>query len=285
MKTLSTGHFIDSPLREFIAADPYGERPEPYLQDAVWEYVRCRQCGTTFHRRVLSPPWTERLFEKWMTAEAIAEFERRIQSAEKLFGKGRGNVGHILNLEVLTRQLRKNNLMRLLDFGCGNGEFLLAAKTFSVEGVGVDRSAARQNMNPFPVYADLGELRSAQSGLFHAIVLFEVLEHLHDPLSILKQVRGLIFDQGILILTTPNCSGVQDITTMHDYRMIDPLSHINGFVADTLKLIASKARFAPISPPTPFVSAEWYGNLKRASRMILSPILRVSSTQQYFKAV
>jgi SAM-dependent methyltransferase len=284
LETLSTGRFVDPPLRDFIAGDPYGERPEPYIAGAVWKYVRCRACGTTFHQRVLSPEWTERLFDKWMTAEAIAQFEGRSQSPDKLFGKGQGNVGHILNAEVLTRQLRKDKPVRLLDVGCGNGDFLMAAKAFGIEAVGVDRSAARKKMNPFSIYCDLDELNSAQLEPFHVVVLFEVLEHLHDPLSMLKRVRRFITDQGVLIVTTPDCSGVRNITTLHDYRMINPLSHINGFVQETLILVASKAGFTNIPPPTPFVSAEWSRVLKRAARLILSPILK-ASTQQYFRAV
>lgn len=280
---MSTGRFSDPPLCNFIAADPYGERPEPYLTTAHWDYVQCETCKQAFHKRVLSPDWTEHLFQRWMTKEAIDEFERTYNSSDHGFTKAIGTVEHILRIEKLTRSIRKREVVRVLDFGCGNGEFISMCRGFGFHAIGVDRSEARKEKNPLPVFADLDEVKSRDGDPFHAITLFEVLEHLHEPLRILKQLRKFTAGGAVLVLTTPDCTGVKAIDSYHDYRMINPLSHINGFTPNTLKNIAARAGFVSIHPPTPYVTADIARAAKRTARLMLSPFTR-RRTQLYFRA-
>jgi SAM-dependent methyltransferase len=39
---------------------------------------------------------------------------------------------------------------------------------------------------------------------FHAVCLFQVIEHIQDDLAILKEIRRVLKDGGVLYLTTPN---------------------------------------------------------------------------------
>ena len=279
LRTLASGRFDESPLREFIAADPYGERPELFVRGQRWNYVQCEKCGTAFHRRVLSPKWTAYLHEKWVTKEAIEEFEKNDQSPDSIFRKTQEEVGFALQIEFLTRPIR-DGAIRLLDFGCGNGEFLSVCLAFGFDACGVDRSIARKDMSAVHIFSDFKEVENKQ---FHAITLFEVLEHLDDPLPILRKLRGLMPVGGILVLTTPDCTGVTGIKTLTDYRLINPLSHINGFTPITLRSMADRAGFRPTRAPTPYVSVDFSRVTKRFVRMILSPVLG-STTRQFFTA-
>jgi 2-polyprenyl-3-methyl-5-hydroxy-6-metoxy-1,4-benzoquinol methylase len=107
-------------------------------------------------------------------------------------------------------------------------------------GVGVDRSSARHDKAGVDVGDSIYELDGQP---FHAITLFEVLEHLDDPRGILEMLRGHLVPGGILVLETPDCSGVSGITTMHDYACINPLDYINGFAPATLRSSAEGSGF------------------------------------------
>ena len=75
---LSCGRYADEPLNGFLAADPWGENPLPFLQAATWSLVKCGDCSQVFHRNILSEEWNERRFTHWMSEKAIKEFEERL---------------------------------------------------------------------------------------------------------------------------------------------------------------------------------------------------------------
>jgi 2-polyprenyl-3-methyl-5-hydroxy-6-metoxy-1,4-benzoquinol methylase len=114
---------------------------------------------------------------------------------------------------------------------------------------------------------------------FHAVTLFEVLEHLDAPISVLRSLRELLVLGGVLVLETPDCSGITTIVSERDYRNIHPLDHINAFTPATLCSIASRAGFRSIRRPVSYVTADTLKLLKRATSAIVPTR---HSTQQYF---
>lgn len=284
LKELSTGLFSDKPLHDFIANDPWGESPIPYLKGKRWSYVQCEDCGQAFHRYVLSPEWNERRFSQWMTQEAIEQFEKLRTTPTSLFQKGTSRTSHVIRIEKLTRDLRRNERVRILDFGCGYGEFVTMCSLYGFESYGIDRSSARRDNGRYTsVFAELDGLKNSAAGAreFHAITLFEVLEHLDNPQAVLESLSELMVVGGILILETPDCSGVTNITTRDDYYKIHPLDHINGFTPQTLRSFAERLGFAQIRPPVIHVTSDpsrvAKTEIKRLIGMLLKP-----TTQQYF---
>jgi len=275
LQRLSDGRFDQGPLREFLLRDPWGESPVPYLAGKLWRYVKCGTCDTAFHANVLTPEWNDINFSRWMSAEAIAEFERTHGGPDRLFYRAMHYTKHVLQLASLIEA----RPLRVLDFGCGNGEFLAICHQFGFEAVGVDRSTARRDKAGVNVFASADELDGRP---FNAITLFEVLEHLDDPSGILKMLRGHLAPGGILILETPDCSGVERIETMHDYGCIHPLQHINGFTPETLRGFAERLGFEEIGKPVSHVTTSPVKVAKTEARRVLGPLLSLT-TQQYFR--
>ncbi len=280
---MSGGLFDDSPLHDFISADPWGESPVPYLHGKRWSYVRCDECGQAFHRHILDPDWNERRFSQWMTQEAIETFERGLKTPDKLFEKAAQNTRHVLQLEQLTRNLRNGAPVRILDFGCGYGEFLALCELYGFETYGVDRSSAKRDNGRFRrVVPEIDDLRESGISAFHVLTLFEVLEHLDDPRSLLEALREYLVTGGILVLETPDCSGVDGIRTREDYLKIHPLEHINGFTAATMRQLAERLGFAPISKPVSHVTSSPVRVAKTEIKRVLGGALK-RTTQQYFR--
>jgi SAM-dependent methyltransferase len=275
LQRLSDGRFDQGALHEFLSNDPWGESPVPYLAGQVWRYVKCGTCDTAFHANVLTPEWNDINFSRWMSADAIAEFERTHGGTDRLFDRATHYTKHVLQLASLIEA----RPLRVLDFGCGNGEFLAICHQFGFEAVGVDRSTARRDKAGVDVLASIDELGERT---FHVITLFEVLEHLDNPSGILKMLRGHLAPGGILILETPDCSGVRSIQSMRDYECIHPLQHINGFTPETLRGFAERLGFESIAKPVSHVTASPVKAAKTEARRVLAPILR-PTTQQYFR--
>jgi SAM-dependent methyltransferase len=234
----------------------------PVLQDHRWSLVRCR-CGQKFHRFILSPHWNEIRFSRWMSAAALHEFEELHPD-----NSAQAHVQHVLRLQDL-------GVRRVLDFGCGYGEFLQMANLFGLEAVGVDRSSARRGGAGITIHAELDEV----SGTFDAITMFEVLEHLDAPLEILECLRERLPSGGLMIVETPDCTGVTGITSEQDYRLIHPLDHINAFTPASLVSIMDRAGFEVIPKRAAFVTT-W---LARVAKTSVKARLNRPSTQLYFR--
>jgi len=259
-------------LAACIAADE-----APFLAGQEWRFVRCDACGQAFHRYVLDAEWNERRFTRWMSHEAIKAFEETFDSPERDFRVASERTAHVLRIERLTRTIRKEGEpVRVCDFGCGYGEFLAICGAFGFKATGVDRAAARREHGQVEI---LSELDRSQS--FHAVTLFEVLEHLDDPLAVLKDLVAQLLGGGIAIIETPNCQGVTGIATREDYLKIHPLDHINAFTPASLEAMAKRAGLIRIVPPASLVTTD----AKRATTNLLKPLLPIAMnrTQQYFR--
>jgi SAM-dependent methyltransferase len=280
LAVIASGSYDDEPLRTFIAEDPWGENPLPFLAGQTWTYVQCKDCEQAYHRDVLAPQWNDRRFAKWMTQDAIRIFEEAITTPGSRLHEAEKRTKHVLQIELLTRRLRGNNAVRVLDFGCGYGDFLAMCAAYGFDAHGVDRSAARRDNARVLVHSELSDL-SGQAP-FHAVTLFEVLEHLDDPRAILEALRPHLIADGILVLETPDCTGVRGISTLDDYRKINPLDHINGFTCETLRRIATETGFQPIAKPVSQVTADPLRVAKTELKRVLRRFLS-KSTQQYFR--
>ncbi|HVN27744.1 MAG TPA: class I SAM-dependent methyltransferase, partial [Candidatus Binataceae bacterium] len=97
---------------------------------------------------------------------------------------------------------------RVLDVGCGNGSMLMALKQlgdFDLSGVEIDPTAAqRARDRGFSVYT--GELTDADlpEASFDLIRMGHMIEHVCDPVAVLRRAFRLLKPNGILFGETPN---------------------------------------------------------------------------------
>lgn len=282
---VASGRFDEDPLRGFIENDPWGDPPMPYVAGAQWIFVRCGDCSTRYQRRILSPEWMEKCYSEWVTQEAMEKFLASQNAPQRWFEKGRQHVSHVLRLEKLTRSIRGGNAVRVLDFGCGWGEFLAMCDRFGLEGYGVDFAPDRRKQGHVLIYPGIEDLKSDLRGKvsqFHVVTLFEVLEHLADPLVVLKSLHELMAPGAVLVLETPDCTGVEGIQSMEDYRAIHPLSHINAFTPQSLRTIAGNAGFIPVNSGVAQVTCDLKRVIKTEAKRALEKFLK-PTTQQYFR--
>lgn len=282
LDSLLVGLFSEGPLHVFLASDPWGESPIPFLEGKRWVYQKCRDCNQAFHRYILSPEWNDRRYEKWTDLKSIRDFEAQFRTPSRDFQMATQRTKHILRLEVLTRKIRGQESVKLLDFGCGFGDFIKLCQSFGFDAVGIDRSTQkRENCVSDVVFPSLEALFQLKGGHYHVLTLFEVLEHLEDPMGVLTSVAEVLLPGGILILETPDCEGVTGIQTREDYLKIHPLEHINGFTPQSLRSFAQRAGFSPIHKPVNHVTSHPIQVLKTEARRVIGS--QKLSTQQYFR--
>jgi len=97
---------------------------------------------------------------------------------------------------------------RLLDVGCGCGFFLKLAQEAGWEAIGVDLNpkAITYAKERLRVNALLGDLRDIHfpDGSFNLVTLWNVLDHVSDPVNLLLEVHRVLNDDGRVLIRIPN---------------------------------------------------------------------------------
>jgi 2-polyprenyl-3-methyl-5-hydroxy-6-metoxy-1,4-benzoquinol methylase len=180
--------------------------------------------------------------------------------------------------------------MRLLDVGCSSGAFVFYARQYGVDAAGIEPSSApaeRAKMHDLPVYQ--GYLRdvSFPPQSFHVITLFEVIEHLSDPVALLKECHRILYPKGLMVIRTGNT----DSWTAHalkeswEYFQIEKHGgHISFFNPLSIGKLAKRTGFHIVQLRTHSVclhqnagsSFLWYRSMKLISELLNTPSSWVS---------
>ena len=274
------GRFCDEPVRSWMRASRYTGGIEHALGEETFTRVQCRDCGLSFHRRILDDEWMRTLYTEWISSAQVDAFEadrRATQPEAAAFIGGAQRVKHLLRLQHLSGG---NRQLKLLDFGCGDGRFLGLAAAFGFKAFGVDFSASRQaraQRSGISIASSLDELGSGDD--YDCVTLFEVLEHVAAPREILGALYARMRPGATLLIEVPDCRGIQVPKSSAEFDAVQPLEHINHFTAETLVRFCRDAGFVSV----PRVPAHVTTQLLAIVKTELSRFVRPSTTSQYFR--
>lgn len=133
---------------------------------------------------------------------------------------------------------------RILDFGCGSGEFLDRARRAGHDAVGVEpgRTYASYAEATYGVrvYDSLDDVLAAEAAPFDLVTASHVLEHVRDPVAVLKALAGALAPDGLIHVAVPNFEAMagQSFERFH-------LAHVYNFTPWTLALAGWAAGIEP----------------------------------------
>ncbi|MDP3664643.1 MAG: class I SAM-dependent methyltransferase [Nitrosomonas sp.] len=144
---------------------------------------------------------------------------------------------------------------RLLEVGCGNGKRLARMRDlgWDVTGQEIDSVASEYVRQEKGIPVHLGPLETMDTpGEFDVVILSHVIEHLHDPVALLKMCHLLLKKNGLLVLLTPNVASYGHRKFGAGWRDLESPRHIHLFTCKTLVRLAQKSGFSnPNSWTTP----------------------------------
>lgn len=203
----------------------------PELDKDYMTIVRCAACDLVY----VSPTFDESHYRQvYASAEyqdivrdlGIKSHDYRVQR----FGTER--------VELMARHLEGVARPRYLDVGCSTGFVVEAARDRGWEAIGTD-------LNPSAIEfgASRGlDLRTAAledagfaPGSFDAVSLFDVLEHLFDPVRTLRACLTLLKPGGIVFLYVPNYDSASRLLMGKDAHFIWPTHHLNYYTPQTIR--------------------------------------------------
>lgn len=146
-------------------------------------------------------------------------------------------------------KLKSGATGRLLDVGCGGGKFLVQARNcgWRVRGIDPDPKAVKQATSRGVLVERGGivELEAMQDE-FDVITMSHVIEHVHEPLRMLKQLRKLLRPEGLLWLETPNIQSYCHHIYGNDFLSLDPPRHLFLLSHSSLQGLLKEAGFHAI---------------------------------------
>jgi 2-polyprenyl-3-methyl-5-hydroxy-6-metoxy-1,4-benzoquinol methylase len=131
---------------------------------------------------------------------------------------------------------------RLLDYGCGTGHFLVAAKSNGWQVAGLEPNARAREEAASRLGQPIGEesLTSLAAGSFDAITLWHVLEHVHMLNETLAELVALLKPDGVLIIAVPNAESLDAQHYREQWAAYDVPRHLYHFVPKTITQLLKK---------------------------------------------
>ncbi len=205
--------------------------------------ARCSSCGHLFVSQRLEDGILDNAYQENYYATADA-------------GSSAGYVNYLAKAAQRTEGFRErlHDIVRyaghpgsLLDFGCAIGLFVKVAKDEGWRAVGYERSswAAEYGRRELGVDIKLGSNESDPfpEASFDVVTLWDVIEHVEHPRSIISLVRGWLKVGGIVALNTVNASSLGARLAGTRWRHLAPPHHLQFFSRRSLMRLLHDAGF------------------------------------------
>lgn len=200
-----------------------------FISDYNYRIVQCQRCKFVYEN---PRPILDDLFTLYDTAYFDHLTDNAVRNLEITK----------LNLSDINFDEYENGLLdkgkRILDVGCEKGTFLkyMQERGWSCYGVELGDEAYNMASKNKALKVYHGELVDAnfKSDFFHVIHLGNVIEHVSNPLEVLKECHRILKEGGLLIVVTPNYGSISRLlwgSARRDFIAI----HVCFFSKKTLK--------------------------------------------------
>lgn len=210
-----------------------------FLSQEEFDLVSCNACGFRFTN---PRPKPEKLAGYYKTDEYISHSATR---------KGLINKMYLIIRSITSRKKRKiieryTKGRKILDIGCGTGEFLNECRNHGwiTTGVEPDKNAASFARNTYSLKVhDESFLNGNAETEYDVITLWHVLEHVSDLNKRMEQISRLLSPDGMLLVALPNCDSKDARIYGPFWAAYDVPRHLYHFTKNTMSMLLEKHQF------------------------------------------
>ena len=210
--------------------------------------VRCKTCDVGMMRRTMTPDEVAEAYDfaayythgqSHFPDVPVGLIDRVLVKLAYL-----GDHGRMMDAAWLAEL--QPDARRILDIGCGGGDFVLslAAPGRALFGVEPDPKA-REAASARGVTVEAGTAEAIPQAIatqrFDIILMTHVLEHCADPGRALRNVRSLLAPGGGFYCEVPNCAALHFQTYAEISEMLDVPRHVHFFTPASLRRLMNQA--------------------------------------------
>lgn len=144
----------------------------------------------------------------------------------------------------------KNNYEKILDYGCATGGFLKflannGVNPKNIYGCDIGGDMMEKAKRVTPNVFTTTEIKSFNTK-FDLITMWNVIEHIYDPINELELIRNLLNQDGEILIETPRYGKLATLLNQ-DYSHFLVVEHINLFSREAILEVFKKLGFSCLS--------------------------------------
>jgi 2-polyprenyl-3-methyl-5-hydroxy-6-metoxy-1,4-benzoquinol methylase len=220
-----------------------------WAQSGSYMAVKCSDCGLIWMNPQLNRAGLKKYYSDYIG-------RRRISDRKKMDQR---DIQYKDDVEFIEKYIKTG---RMLDVGCSGGFFLAKFNSsFDKYGVEIDSEAVsyakeHQEFGGNIQCASIEE--DVFSEKFDLIVMRGTIEHVPDPVNIVKRVSALLTDGGYYSVTaTPNSESFCADFYRDKWTLFHPVQHIWHFSPYTLSLICKNFGLKLIASDFPYIGTPY----------------------------
>ncbi len=196
---------------------PYLDRVDDYVTSERFAILRCPGCGLGITQPV---------------PQDLAPYYRAYYGGRHGFT---ANFRAKRRLGLVESKADRKSEQSLLDVGCGEGTFLLTARQRGWKVSGTEMNPAPARESGFEVATELAAFQGHKE--FDCITMWHSLEHMREPLEVLRSIHRLLKPDGWLFVAVPDAGGWQATSFGQNWLHLDVPRHLYHFNRRSLRLL------------------------------------------------
>ena len=205
-----------------------------FLTNEEFEIIECDECKLLFTNPCPTP---DRIGDYYKSENYLSHNEEKKGIFAEIYN-------YVKKINIKNKyKIAVGNLhseIRILDIGCGVGDFLLYAKENGCNTTGIEpsenaRKIAEKKLNCKILSPE--ELENIPDNSFDIITMWHVLEHVADLKTEIQHLQRILKKDGRLILALPNYKSYDAEYYKDKWAAYDVPRHLNHFSQDSINNI------------------------------------------------
>ena len=211
-----------------------------FLTQEDFEILECNDCKLLFTTPCPAP---DKIGDYYKSEEYLSHNDEKRSLFARIYNiVKKTNIKNKFNIAVGNKQ----SAVRILDIGCGVGDFLNYAKEKGCKITGIEpnddaRKIAEKKLN-IKVFSP-AELENLPDNSFDIITMWHVLEHVADLKTEIHHLQRLLKNDGRLILALPNYKSFDAEYYKDKWAAYDVPRHLNHFSRTSIENIFKETKF------------------------------------------
>ena len=203
---------------------------DEFLSHEDFHICECLNCGLLY---TMPRPSKEKIGTYYKSEEYYSHQENKRGFVPKLYEKVKTvNLRNKYKMATCGKSIGK-----LLDIGCGVGDFIHTAEQKGWECLGVEPSEDARQIAQRRIKAKIvqsEELEQVPDGSFDVITMWHVLEHVDDLKWQVEQLQRLVKLDGRIVIAVPNYKSYDGQYYQNLWAAYDVPRHLNHFNRTTI---------------------------------------------------